>query len=347
MQSITNVRHKPYECEANWEAADHAGSSEWIYTLSREDLEELNAALSHVKRTGLEIPSIQRKDFPLRNLAERLVDIRKEIEERRGFAVIRGLPVERLGESDATLMYWGIGVHLGEVLAQNMMGDLFGHVRAVEGDWNQNFNIRGYQTTVHLPFHCDKSDVVGLLCLQTAKTGGTSNIASSVAIHNEILRTHPDLLKALYGPFFIDHRGEEFEDQDPFYIAPVFTIHKDRFFSRFGQKYVESAQRFEQVPRLTDVQIEAMKMFSTLAMSDRFRLDMTFKRGDIQLLNNHLIVHSRTSYEDYPEPERRRHLLRMLMFTTGYEDVPPATRDLNAFLRRWSAEPRQSVLETL
>ena len=227
-----------------------------------------------------------------------------------------------------------------------MMGELVSDVRAIDGDWNQNFNIRGYQTRVHLPFHCDKADLVGLMCLQTAKEGGESCISSSVAIHNEIQRARPDLLEALYEPFYIDHRGEEFDDGDPFYIAPVFAIHKEHFYARFGQRYAETAQRFPQVPRLTPAQTEGMELFSTLALSDAFRLDMIFQRGDIQLLNNHLIVHSRTDYEDWPEPERRRHLLRMILLTGDDRDAPDFTRNLNAFIRRWGAEPRQSVLDT-
>ncbi len=341
---MVNTPTQPYECDANWKASTHAGNSDWVYTLSNEDLNELETGLNHLKNARVSEKKISPEHFPLGNLAYTLADILEEIEKRRGFVLIRGLPVKDLGEENSTLTYLGIGAHLGDIVAQNMMGDILGHVRAIEGNWNENYNIRGYQTTVHLPFHCDKSDLVGLLCLETAKAGGTSNISSSVAIHNKILSSRPDLLKALYQPFYIDHRGEEFSGEDPFYIAPVFTIHNGRFFARFGQKYVESAQRFEQVPRLTDLQVEAMELFSTLALSDEFRLDMTFQRGDIQLLNNHLIVHSRTNYQDHPEPERRRHLLRMLLFTAGYQDIPPSTQNLNNFIKRWGAAPRQSSL---
>jgi len=341
---MVNIPTRPYECGADWKASTHTGTPDWVYTLTNSDLNDLEAGLVHLKNTHVSHHKIQPKHFPLGAFANTLVDILEEIENRRGFVLIRGLPVSDLGEENSTLMYLGIGAHLGNIVAQNMMGDILGHVRAIEGDWNENYNIRGYQTTVHLPFHCDKSDVVGLLCLETAKTGGTSNIASSVAIHNEILQLRPDLLEALYQPYYIDHRGEEFSGEDPFYVAPVFTIHNGRFFARFGQKYVESAQRFEQVPRLTDLQVEAMELFSSLALSNEFRFDMTFQRGDIQLLNNHLMVHSRTNYEDYPEPERRRHLVRMLLFTAGYRDVPPSTRTLNSFIKRWGAEPRQSSL---
>ncbi len=343
---MADIPNHAYECDANWKGPELASSSDWIYTLSEKDIAELETALCQVKSRGLEIPAIKKQDFPLPSFSKILAGIIQELETGRGFILMRGIPVERHSEEDAKILYWGIMTYFGEAAAQNMMGELVSDVRAIDGDWNRNFNIRGYQTRVHLPFHCDKADMVGLMCLQTARHGGESCISSSVAIHNEILRTRPDLLEALYQPFYIDHRGEGFDDEDPFYMAPVFALHKGHFYARFGQKYVESAQRFPQVPRLTPAQIEGMDLFSTLALSDEFRLDMTFQRGDIQLLNNHLIVHSRTDYEDWPEPERRRHLLRMILLSGDDKDAPDFTRNLNAFIRRWGAEPRQTVLES-
>jgi hypothetical protein len=342
----TNVLDYPYDSMAAWKGPEVVESSDWIYTLTPQDNAELYKALEHVKSNKIQLSNVSREDFPLSSLSEKLTNILNELETGRGFKLIRGLPVWELSEEDATIIYWGIGTYLGKAVAQNMMGDLLGHVKAVGSNWDQNFNLRGYQTPVHLPYHCDKSDVVGLLCLQIAKAGGTSSIASSISIHNEILKRRPDLLSELYKPFFIDHRGEEFEGEDPYYIAQVFTIHKGRFFARFGQKYVESAQRFPEVPRLTDAQIEAMNMFSDLALSREIRLDMDFQRGDMQFLNNHCIVHSRTEYQDYDEEERRRHLIRMLLFTPSYKDVPKNIKNLNKFIRRWQKEPRKSVLLT-
>lgn len=341
-----NIPDQPYVSPAAWKGPELAQSNSWIYTLSNDDVAEIDAALTQVKSKDLQIPDITRADFSLPRLSRTLARIADDLENGRGFALVRGIPVENYSTEDSTLIYWGLMTYFGESAAQNMMGELISDVRAIDGDWNQNFNIRGYQTRVHLPFHCDKADLVALMCLQTAKSGGESCISSSVAIHNEILKTRPDLLTALYEPFCIDHRGEEFEGEDPFYVAPVFAIHNGHFYARFGSKYVESAQRFPQVPRLTPAQIEGLDLFGELAMSDALRLDMTFQRGDIQLLNNHLIVHSRTDYDDWPEPERRRHLLRMILLTDTHDDVPEFTRDLNAFIRRWGAEPRQSVLET-
>lgn len=243
-----NVADQPYESPAAWKGPEIGLSGEWIYTLSGDDIAEIDAALQTVKSKRLGIPDIAKSDFPLPQFSRTLAGIEKELETGRGFILLRGIPVERYSDEDSTVIYWGIMTHFGQSMAQNMMGELVSHVKAIDGDWDQNFNIRGYQTRVHLPFHCDKGDLVGLMCLQTAKSGGESCISSSVAIHNEIQRTRPDLLAALYEPFCIDHRGEEFEGEDPFYVAPVFAIHDGHFYARFGQKYVESAQRFPRFP---------------------------------------------------------------------------------------------------
>ena len=334
----------PYHCAAGWKGSKMAKTTDWIYVLSKNEITELENALAHVKSKKLTTTNIKKSDFPLPNFSKTLSEFLKEIESGRGFLLIRGLPVEKLGDENTTIIYWGIGTYFGKAVAQNMMGELLSDVWSIGNNWNKNYNLRGYQTPVHLPYHCDKSDAVGLLCLQTAKSGGTSSIASSVAIHNEILTKQPDLLKPLYEPFYIDHRGEEFNGEKPYYISPVFNIYKGKFFARFGQKYVESAQRFPQVPRLTNDQIEAMNLFSKLALSKNFRLDMEFKRGDMQFLNNHCIVHSRTEYQDHPEIVRRRHLVRMLLFTSSYDDVPKYTQDLNIFISKWGKNPRESVL---
>ena len=269
-----------------------------------------------------------------------LTDTLDALENGRGFALIRGLPVERYTENEATIIFYGIGTYLGTVPAQNMMGDLIGHVRATGRDWDKDHNVRGYQTTSFLPFHADKGDLLALLCLRTAKSGGIGAITSAVAIHNAIVSRHPEMIELLYQHYCTDLRGEELEGDDPYYPAPVFAYHKGRLYCRLGRKYVESAARFPGVPELTEDQVAAMAEVEALAESDEFRLDLEYRPGDMIFLNNHVLLHSRTEYEDFDEPERRRHMLRMLLFTPGYTDVPPYVERLNAIVRGWGASPR-------
>ncbi len=336
----------PIELAAAWTGREMAASAEWILAIGDRDIDELDAALEGVKTRGLAVPSITRADFPLDRFAATLGEALREVENGRGFVLIRGLPVERYSAEDAATILWGIGTHLGEAAGQNRMGDVIGHVTDTDRNWSTDNHGRGYQSRSFLPFHCDKTDAVALLCLHPAKSGGLSCIASSVAIHNEILARRPDLLERLYRPFHVDLRGEEMEGAKPFNVQPVFTWHDRRLFARYGRKYIMTGQRFADAPRLAPDDVAAIDMVHDLAASDEFRLDMDFRRGDIQILNNHAILHSRTEYDDWPEPERKRHLLRLLLFTPAFADVPDHYRTIYATARDWRDNPRPAAAES-
>jgi hypothetical protein len=340
---MPEIRRTAFRTVAAWTAAEMYGSKRWIYRFSESDVAELDAALASVKAGGAPLAQLTRADFPLPALGARLSDMLRELESGCGVMLLRGLPVARWGECDSMMVYWGISIHLGEVTGQNAAGESLGHVRATGGDWDKDHRVRGYQTTSLLPFHCDKGDIVGLLCMHGAKSGGESCIASSVAIHNAALERRPDLVEALYSPLYVDLRGEEPTGMRPYYLQPMYGSFKGRLFGRMGRKYVESAQRFPEVPRLTGQQIEAMEYVETLASSDEFRLDMLFEQGDIQFLNNHVVTHSRKEYEDYPTPEKRRHLVRILLFTELYRDVPAYIQHINDVTRWWRANPRKAM----
>jgi hypothetical protein len=335
-----NIPGSAIEVPAAWTAREMAGSSEWIIPISNRDIGELDAALECVKSRGFATPSFTRADFPLDRFAATLAEVLREVERGRGFVLIRGVPVERYSADDITMILWGIGTYLGEAAGQNRMGDVIGHVTDIGRNWAKDNHDRGYQTRSFLPFHCDKTDAVALLCLHPSKSGGSSCIASSVAIHNEILARRPDLLESLYRPFYVDLRGEEMEGEKPYNIQPVFTWYKQRLFTRYGRKYIKTGQRFDDAPRLSPDDIAVVDMVHDFAASDKFRLDMEFQCGDIQILNNHAILHSRTEYEDWPEPERKRHLLRLLLFTPGFADMPEHYRTIYETARDWRDNPR-------
>lgn len=340
---MTEICRTPVRIPAAWTAAEMAQSEKWIFRVSAAEIAELDAALAAVKARGLGIPDIRRADFPLPAFSLRLTQLRQELESGCGAALIRGLPVARWGQADALLAYWGVGVHLGEITGQNGKGHRLGFVRATGRDWDKDHTVRGYQTTSWLPFHCDKGDIVGLMCLHGAKSGGTSCFASSVAIHNALLERRPDLVEAMYSPLYVDLRGEEPQGMKPYYLQPMYSYYKGRLFGRMGRKYIESGQRFPEVPRLTPLQVEAMEWVEAMAADDEFRLDMSFEQGDIQWLNNHVVMHSRNEYEDFPEPERWRHLVRMLIFSDAYRDVPDYVQHVNDVTRWWRDHPVETV----
>ncbi len=337
---MLNMLDRSYQGPATWRSVDMAKSDNWIYRLSAAQIEELDVALAFVKTQGLTIPDITRGSFPLTNFAVQIAEILGELETGRGFVLIRGLPIERYSEEDASIIFWGIGTYLGRPIAQNANGDLLGHVRDQGRDWEDDKSARGYQTTSDLPFHNDSGDVVGLLCFKPAKSGGLSCIVSSAAIHNEILARRPDLSKILFEPFYVDARGEEPDGEAPYYCVPRFNYHGGRLYTQYGRVYVESAQRFTGVPRLTPEQVAALDLFDEVANSDDLRFDMDFQPGDMQFLSNHAVLHARTDYEDHESFDNKRHLLRLWLFTPGFADRPPAFARRYADIVAWRANPR-------
>jgi hypothetical protein len=312
--------------------------SRWAWELGSDDLACIDAALQAAVERGLQIP-FDASAFPLGAFARKLDVMRHELEQGTGVAFIRGLDVQRWGIERTKLVYWGLGAHLGDALAQTPRGDLLVNVRNEGGDPYKDPTQRGYHTSQYLPFHNDQGDMVGLLCLRPSKEGGLSCICSAGAIHNEILRTRPDLAQVMYGPFHADVRGEQPPGRKPYYEEPRFAVFNGRFYAQHGPTYVKSAQRFAEVPRLTPAQLEAMDRVDTLAADNRFRLDMDFREGDVQFLNNHLVFHSRTGFVDFDEPDRKRHLLRLWLCTPHYREVPPFFKPRYEDMAHWLAHP--------
>jgi hypothetical protein len=186
--------------------------------------------------------------------------------------------------------------------------------------------VRLYRTKQRQDFHTDGSDIVGLLCLQRAKSGGESGIASSLAIYNEILRRRPDLLEALYEPMYWDRNDEQSAGEDPYFSLPVLNdVNGEPRIFYIGW-YIRDAQRHPQVPRLTSLQEEALEIIEAIANDPEFYLEMEFEPGDIQLIANAKILHSREAYEDFEDPDRRRHLLRLWLTAHAFASVDDLLR---------------------
>jgi hypothetical protein len=304
-----SVPEKPLGGPAAWRGADLAPHPErWTDVLEADAIAELEAAARVVEARGLALGAVHREDFPLPTLAPRIRGWARELWDGRGFLRVRGLPVERWGEARASLVFWGIGQHLGRPGAQNPQGELLGHVTDT-GEEATNPHVRRYRTAGDIAFHCDLADVVGLLCLRTARRGGASRIASSVAIHDAILRTRPDLLPRLYEPFLLDSRDEQRPGARPWIPVPPCRQEGGRLSFFWHTDYFGSVVRHPEAPPFTAQEREILALVEELAGSPELRLDMQFEPGDVQLLSNHTVVHARTAYED--DPAAPRHLLRL------------------------------------
>jgi hypothetical protein len=298
--------------------------AEWTYRLSPSEVAEIEAAVASVRAQGLELAEIRREHFPLPTLGPVLDRLRSEVLDGRGFVLLRGMPVEKRSIEWCATAYWGIGSHFGSARSQNAKGHLLGHVYDLgQGLSATNPNLRSYATAERQNFHIDRCDVVALLCLRRAKSGGLSTIVSSMTVHNVMAQRRPDLLERLYQPFPVDRRGEVPEGKGPFYDAPVFNAHAGRVSVLYSRLHIGSSQRFTEARRLTREDIEALDMLGELAADAELRLDMNFMPGEIQLLHNHTILHCRSAYEDWPEPERKRHLLRLWLAPPEARPLPP------------------------
>jgi hypothetical protein len=239
----------------------------------------------------------------------------EQVEElRRAVAHARGCG--RSSEEEASLCFWGLGLHMGRPGAQNPQGDLLGHVRDDGADARDPF-VRLYRTASNIDYHCDAADVVGLLCLRAAKRGGASRIVSSVAVHDELLRRRPELASRLYEPFLLDVRNEDASGAIRYLPIPPCRHAGGRLRTFYHSDYFRSVVRHHDVPAFSDLERDLLDVYEEIAASPELYLDMQLAPGDIQWLSNHSILHARTAYEDHEEPERKRHLLRLWLSIEG------------------------------
>jgi hypothetical protein len=309
--------------EAAWYGPEMAKRSDWLMPLSNAEIAEIEAATKPLATREADIAAIAVRDFPLPNLGQKLkARVESEVLNGRGFLLMRGLPVERWTMREAATAFFGLGAHLGSARSQNGKGHVLGHVQDLGLDVADP-NVRIYQTHERQTYHTDSCDIVGLLCLKTAKSGGLSALVSSTTIFNEMRRRRPDLLKLLFQPVATDRRGEVPEGQKPYFQIPTFNWHEGLLTAIYQRQYIDSAQRFPDAPRLTAAHVEAFDLFDALTNDPRLHMFMTFKPGDVQWVHNHTMLHDRTAFVDWPEPERRRHLLRLWLAAAKARPLPP------------------------
>lgn len=290
-----------------WAKADFPDPSIWIHHFREETLREMDGVI------GLE-------HFNLLSFEPDLDRIRRELREGRGFVLLRGMPMDKYGEEQLSMLYWGIGALLGKPLPQNVKGDKLYAVRdegyKIEKDYGR-VGVRFSKTTEPVIFHTDSApalmgntpDVIGLFALQVAKSGGDSALVSAQTVHNVMLEERPDYLRRLYRQFHFDRSVEWREGESRTLLAPIFS-YTDRLQVRYFRYYIPKGHELAGAPLTVEDQaaIDAME-----AVMNRPELQVTFEmqRGDIQLASNVFVFHSRTAFEDWPEPERKRHLKRL------------------------------------
>ncbi|MBV7482899.1 TauD/TfdA family dioxygenase [Bordetella sp. BOR01] len=306
-----------------WTADQVRQDPAWKLHLSAEQADGVQAALAHAKRLDKPLLAMEQADFPLpaasRAALRQAIDM---TQGRWGMCLVKGFPVDDWSEDDTRLAYWGMSLYMGVGRTQNRASQVMNDVRDAGGEYKVKGG-RGYNTNAGLDFHQDSCDVVALLCRRTAKSGGTSKVVSSLALRDEVRKRRPDLIPVLESPFFHSYQGTQDPIQPPYYRCPIFGSHPEYFSARTNRKNTVAAQRdFPEVPRLTAAQVQALDLLDELMPSDAFCYSMELERGDMQLLNNYVTLHSRTPFEDYEEPDRKRHLLRLWLAIPGSQPLP-------------------------
>jgi len=313
-----------------WRGEELARSTDWVRPFSAAAVAEIDAALRAVQQRGLAWRDIGKRDFPLPGVSADLAQVNRDLEWGRGLTLLRGLPVERYRDDELRTIWWGLGCHLGTAVYQNAHGELIGEVRdevrlygevvqpAVPKDDGVTSRAKA-RSSGPLRWHTDRCDVVGLLCVRSAKHGGVSRIVSVPAVSNAIRERRPDLHALLCADYHRSRQGEEAGGEASCYAMPIFAMRDGKFTTQYSRTFVEAAQKIATIPRLTPAQDEALDLLAEVC--DELAYEMALEPGDIQLLNNHVIYHGRTAYEDVPEPGRDRLLLRLWL-------APPNSRPL-------------------
>lgn len=323
---------QPIDAPAAWYGSELKHSSRWIRTLDDAQCDEIAAASRRLERRGVADLQFGREEFPLPLTSPLLAEINRELEDGTGIVRLRGLDVARYSEDALRRVFWGIGCHLGIPLYQNPDGEIVGEVRdesrlavqtyTSEAPGGVTSSRARSRSTGKLRFHTDLCDVIALLCVRNASVGGVSKIASSVTIHNEILRRRPDLAALLFEDYWRARpRDSAAGNVSRLYALPVFGLHDGRFTSQYSRTFVELAQQDPSVPRLTAAQDEALDLLAEVA--EEVCLEAPFETGDIQLLNSHVTYHGRTAYDDDVATQRDRLLFRLWLATPDSRRLPP------------------------
>lgn len=336
----------PLEIPAAWVGSRLQQEPErWTFQFDDGDLDELLQATNAVIAQDIPLSAITPRNFLLPRLGPKLKAAAVELNRGLGFVLLRGLPIDGLPIAQIERMYFGLARYFGIPVAQNSKGDLLGNVRNEGQSYGRT--VRAYQSNVPLTYHNDSTDIVGLACVKPAKEGGISRIISAVTLHNVLMEEDPAALDALYQhPCYFSWKGEEPEGQDPFYWARVFSWYEGQLTSCYSNRLIlETQKHYDSVPPLSDDQYAALEKVEEITSRSDLCLDMHFRPGDVQLLNNFYIWHSRTAFEDYDDPAERRHLLRVWLAEYAPRQISPASTNRHETLGELGHLPRRRVFD--
>jgi hypothetical protein len=320
---------------AEWTARELRADEDWIVVLEPPAGQALITAVREARDPEKSLLDYRKTDFDLGVAGPPIAAAFAEATHGRGLALLRGLPRDGVSEDEFTLMTWAIGLHHGVARPQGKASQYLSAVRDA-GTVYRSAGGRGYSSNADLDFHTDGADLAVLTCFNTAQTGGMSMISSSVTAHSLILAERPDLATMLHTPFHFSRQAEQAPDEAPSYPNPIYDEADGKLFSKWNRNRMTSAQRIEGVPPLSPTQREAVDLLDDILRRDAVMYAMHLRPGDMQIINNHTTLHSRTSFTDFDDPARRRLLFRLWLappdsprlpetWLPAYRSVAPAS----------------------
>ena len=317
----TVTKRAPIQARSAWKPADFPTPDAFSFTLTDAHFAAFDAALAANRRAGRSVEDVTARDFALEPIAADVAAWRDEVLRGRGFIVLREFPRDRYTADDLEMLFFGLGTHFGRAVSQSSMGDRLGHVVDVGG---KDRRERAYRNSRELTMHTDRADVVGMLCIQKAVEGGLSGYTSAHTIYNEILAARPALLEPLFAGFPYHRRGEEAPGEPAItpYRVPVLSESEGVLSVVWLRAYIEMAAKELGVP-LTDEELAALDYFEEVGRRDDIKLTFMLEPGHAIFFNNCVMLHNRTSFEDDPDPARKRHLLRLWLMLDGGRPLTP------------------------
>ena len=314
--------HVKVAARAAWTSAELAADNTWLFPLDAAATADLERTVHRHRDAREDLLSLDGADVDLGAAGPVIARAVEEAEHGRGVALVRGLPREGLQEEDFALLTWLIGLRVGVARPQNKASAYLSPVRDV-GTVYRSATGRGYSSNAELDFHVDGADLVALTCYNDAVSGGDSLCTSAIAAHAVIARERPDLLALLYDHFVYNRQSEEAPGQAPTFRIPVFAERDGQVFCTWARNRVEAAQTREEVPKLTAEQRAALDLLDQVVRRESLMFRMRLQPGDMQLLSNRTMLHSRTRFEDHEAPELKRLLYRLWLAPRGAVALPP------------------------
>jgi hypothetical protein len=312
---------------AAWRTEDLHSDQSWTFCLDDSARRDLLGTLRKSQKAGRQLLEYRRDDFDLGSAWPVISRALDEVKRGRGVVLIRGLPRDGLEEREYELLTWAIGLHTGVARPQGKATQYISGVRD-EGMTYRSGSGRGYSSNAELDYHTDTSDIVFLSCYNRAASGGMTTVTSSLAGYEVMCAENPQLAEWLHCPVAFSRQGEEAPDEGPFVVQPIFGMADGKLFSRWNWNRVNSAQKLPGVAQISPGHREALDRFDEIVRRPDLAYSMWLQPGDVQIVNSHVTLHSRTEFVDFEEPMRKRLLYRLWLAPPDSERLPDNWRDL-------------------